>query len=267
MGGSFSATNHVLPIPGGLSMGGRFQLQTTYSRFRRGVGHGRVVFSYKPCTPDSGGGGWPWGVLFQLQTTYSRFRRKKPVQRALILGASRLNGCTHFPDGGEAVWPDPGTLAQDPPARPFSGPRKARFDAPGADFSASLKKSGKESPRPVFSAPGGVGHGGCFFSYKPRTPDSQGGLAMGGSFSATNCVLPIPATKIVVKIKFHSGVRFKNVYRFSRPPFWWGAYPLVVKQNRHELATIHVMLIPGPFWPPDWYQKAYLAHQSHIRVH
>ena len=180
MGGSFSATNHVLPIPGGLSMGGRFQLQTTYSRFRRGVGHGRVVFSYKPCTPDSGGGGWPWGVLFQLQTTYSRFRRKKPVQRALILGASRLNGCTHFPDGGEAVWPDPGTLAQDPPARPFSGPRKARFDAPGADFSASLKKSGKESPRPVFSAPGGVGHGGCFFSYKPRTPDSQGGLAMGG---------------------------------------------------------------------------------------
>ena len=80
MGGSFSATNRVLPIPeGGLAIGGRFQ----------------------------------------LRTMYSRFRLEKPVQRVLILGASRLNACTDFPDGGEAVWPDPGTLAQDPPARPF----------------------------------------------------------------------------------------------------------------------------------------------------
>ena len=83
---------------------------------------------------------------------------------------------------------------------------------------------------------------------------------MGGSFSATNYVLLIPATKIVVQLKFHSGARFKYVYRFSRTPFWWGAYPLVVKQNRHELATMYVVLIPGPFWPPDWYQKAHLVH-------
>ena len=80
MGGSFSATNRVLPVPEG---------------------------------------GWPWGGRFQLQTMYSRFRLEKPVQRALISGASRLNVCTDFPDGGEAVWPDPGTLAQDPPHGPF----------------------------------------------------------------------------------------------------------------------------------------------------
>ena len=57
MGGSFSATNHVLPIPeGGWPWGVLFQLQTMYSRFPRGVGHGGCFFSYKPCTPDSRGG-------------------------------------------------------------------------------------------------------------------------------------------------------------------------------------------------------------------
>ena len=70
---------------------------------------------------------------------------------------------------------------------------------------------------------------------------------MGGLFSATDRVLPIPATKIVVQLKFHSWARFKCVYRFSRTPFWWGAPPLVVKQNRYELAIIRVVLIPGPF--------------------
>ena len=186
MGGSFSATNYVLPIPeGGWPWGGRFQLQTMYSRFPRG--------------------GWPWGVLFQLQTMYFRFRRKKPVQRALISGASRLNGCTHFPDGGEVIRPDPGTLAQDPPARPFSGPRKARFDAPGADFSASIKKSGKESPRPVFSAPGGVGHGGCFFSYKPRTPDSRGGWPWGGRFQLRTAYSRFRRRKSLSKSNFTRG--------------------------------------------------------------
>ena len=67
----------------------------------RGVVHGGVIFSYKLRTPDSRGGlamggsfsatnhvlpipegGCPWGVIFQLQTMYFRFRRKKPVQRA-----------------------------------------------------------------------------------------------------------------------------------------------------------------------------------------
>ena len=88
---------------------------------------------------------------------------------------------------------------------------------------------------------------------------------MGGSFSATDHVLPIPATKIVVQLEFHSWARFKCVYRFSRSPFWGGAPPLVVKQNRYGLATMYVMLIPGPFWPPDWYQKAHLAHFGHMR--
>ena len=93
---------------------------------------------------------------------------------------------------------------------------------------------------------------------------------MGGSFSVTNRVLPIPATKIVVQLEFHSWARLKSVYRFSRTPFWWGTYPLVVKQNRHELATMYVVLIPGPFWPPNWYQKAhfgpYWAHEGEVRT-
>ena len=101
--------------------------------------------------------------------------------------------------------------------------------------------------------------GGCFFSYKLRTPGSGGGCPWGGAFSATNRVLPVPASKIVAQTKFHSGARFKHVYRFSGTPFWGGAYPLVVKQNRYRLLEIHVVLIPGPFWPPDWYQKAHLA--------
>ena len=83
---------------------------------------------------------------------------------------------------------------------------------------------------------------------------------MGGSFSATDHVLPIPATKIVVQLEFHSWARFKCVYRFSRSPFWGGAPPLVVKQIRYELATMYVMLIPGPFWPADWYQEAHFGH-------
>ena len=95
MGGSFSATNHVLPIPvGGWPWGGCFQLRTAYSRFRRG--------------------GWPWGGRFQLRTMYSRFRLEKPVQRAGISGASRLNACTHFPGGRRGRLAGPGNAGPGP---------------------------------------------------------------------------------------------------------------------------------------------------------
>ena len=48
----------------------------------------------------------------------------------------------------------------------------------------------------------GVGHGGVVFSYELRTPDSRGGLAMEGSFSATNCVLPIPVGGLAMEGSF-----------------------------------------------------------------
>ena len=100
MGGCFFSYKPRTPGSRGVvHRGVLFQLQTAYSRFRGGVGHG--------------------GVLFQLQTAYSRFRRKKPVQRAVILGASRLNWCTDFPAGGGPVRPDPETLAPNTPDRPF----------------------------------------------------------------------------------------------------------------------------------------------------
>ena len=130
---------------------------------------------------------------------------------------------------------------------------------PGPIFPPVSKRAGKERPAGFFGSQGGCPWGGRF---QLRTTYSRfpGGLAMGGSFSVTNRVLPIPATKIVVQLKFHSGARFKCVYRFSRSPFLGGAPPLVVKQIRYGLATIHVMLIPGPFWPADWYQEAHFAH-------
>ena len=54
-GGSFSATNHVLPIPGGLARGGSFSATNHVLPIPEGgLAKGGVVFSYKPCTPDSG---------------------------------------------------------------------------------------------------------------------------------------------------------------------------------------------------------------------
>ena len=48
----------------------------------------------------------------------------------------------------------------------------------------------------------------------------------------------------------------KGVYRFSRPSLRGGAYPLVVKENRHDLALTYVTFIPMPFWASERYQKA-----------
>ena len=58
MGGSFSAINHVLPIP-------------------RGVGHGGVIFSYR--------------------TAYSRFRRRKSLSNSNFTRGPGSNVCTDFP--------------------------------------------------------------------------------------------------------------------------------------------------------------------------
>ena len=46
----------------------------------------------------------------------------------------------------------------------------------------------------------------------------------------------------------------KGVYRFSRPSLRGGAYPLAVKENRHNLALTYVLFGPTPFWASDQYQ-------------
>ena len=48
----------------------------------------------------------------------------------------------------------------------------------------------------------------------------------------------------------------KGVYRFSRRSLRGGAYPLVVKENRHVLALTYVLSGPMPFWALERYQKA-----------
>ena len=60
------------------------------------------------------------------------------------------------------------------------------------NFAAGARGVGWPGSMPYSSPQGGCPWGGVVFSYKLRTPDSGGGLAMGGSFSATNHVLPIP---------------------------------------------------------------------------
>ena len=92
----------------------------------------------------------------------------------------------------------------------------------------------------VLPIPGGVGHGGVIFSYEPRTPDS------GDENRCPNRISLVGQVQMCVQIFPVSNLG--------------GCAPLVVKQIRYELATIHVMLIPGPFWPADWYQKAHFGH-------
>ena len=40
----------------------------------------------------------------------------------------------------------------------------------------------------------------------------------------------------------------KGVYTSSDAPFRGGAYPLVVKENSHDLAITYVTFNPTPFW-------------------
>ena len=58
--------------------------------------------------------------------------------------------------------------------------------------------------------------GGSFSATNRVLPVPEGGLAMGGSFSATNHVLPIPAGKALPTGLDFRGIAPKCVYRFSR---------------------------------------------------
>ena len=102
------------------------------------------------------------------------------------------------------------------------------------------------SYKPCTSDSRGVGHGGCVFSYKLRTSDSGGGLAMGGSFSATNHVLLIPAEKARQTGLGFRGIAPECVYRFSR----WRRGRLAGPGNAGPgPAGQAVLRSPeGPFW-------------------
>ena len=67
--------------------------------------------------------------------------------------------------------------------------------------------------------------------------------------------LTIPPGKFVAKNAIsRKDAMPKGVYRFSRPSLRGGAYPLVVKGNRHVLALTYVLFIPMPFWASERYQ-------------
>ena len=50
------------------------------------------------------------------------------------------------------------------------------------------------------------------------------------------------------KSEFHYKATPKGVYTSSDTPFRGGAYPLVVKENSHDLAITYVTFGPTPFW-------------------
>ena len=56
------------------------------------------------------------------------------------------------------------------------------------------------------------------------------------------------------KSRFHEDAMPKGVYRFSRRSLRGGAYPLVVKGNRHVLALTYVLFGPMAFWAFFRYQ-------------
>ena len=105
-----------------------------YSSLQGGLSIGGVIFSYKPRTPGSRGVVHRGGH-FQLQTAYSRFRGGVGHRGVLF---QLQTAYSRFRRGG-CPW--------------------------GGAFSAT---------NCVLPVPGGVVHGGCFFSYKLRTPGSGG---------------------------------------------------------------------------------------------
>ena len=131
MGGSFSATNHVLLIPA------------------RKTRPGRRDF---------------WGIVRKCVYRFSRWRRGRPA------GPGN-------PGPGA-----PGQAVLRPPEGPFSCSR-------GGFFRQYQKERGKERPSGFFGP--------------------QGGLSMGGAFSATNHVLLIPGGVV------HGGVIFSYKLRTS----------------------------------------------------
>ena len=258
--GGWAAWIHgIFVSPGGVGHGGVVFSYEPRTPDSRGVGHGGVVFSYEPRTPGSGGG-------LAMGGSFSATNHVLPIPA----GKARPTGLDFRGIAPECVYRFSrwrrGRLAGTRERWPrthwtgrFEVPGRPVLMLPGPIFPPVSKRAGKERPAGFFGP--------------------QGGLAMGGgSFSATNHVLPIPGGvghgggHFQLQTAYSRFRRRKSLSNsnFTRGPgsnvctdfpglHFRGVPPLVVKQIRYELATMYVMLIPGPFWPPDWYQKAHLA--------
>ena len=105
----------------------------------------------------------------------------------------------------------------------------------------------KGSLRRHFSAPGGGCHKEGTFQaqlYVLFESDGVGGTGICGFLDVTKGILG-PMTP---KSEFHYKATPKGVYTSSDTPFRGGAYPLVVKENSHDLAITYVTFDPTPFW-------------------
>ena len=74
--------------------------------------------------------------------------------------------------------------------------------------------------------------------------DGVGGTGICGFLDVTKGLLG-PMTP---KSEFHYKATPKGVYTSSDTPFRGGAYPLVVKENSHDLALTYVTFGTTPFW-------------------
>ena len=98
----------------------------------------------------------------------------------------------------------------------------------------------------IFRPLGGVAIRRPLFRLKVCTlrSDGVGGTGICGFLDVTKGLLG-PMTP---KSEFHDKATPKGVYTSSYGPFRGGAYPLVVKENSHDLLLTYVTFNPTPFW-------------------
>ena len=191
MGGSFSATNHVLLIPGGLAMGGAFSATNHVLLIPEGGWPWGVVFSYKLRTSDSGGG-LAMGGSFSATNCVLLIPAEKARQTGLGFRGIAPECVYRFSRWRRGRLAGPGNAGPGPAGQAvLRSPEGPFWCSRGRFFRQSQKERGRERPAGFsgsrgglamggsFSAtnhvlliPRGVGHGGVVFSYKPRTSDS-----------------------------------------------------------------------------------------------
>ena len=106
--------------------------------------------------------------------------------------------------------------------------------------------AGKGLSDVIFRPLGGVAIRKALFRLKLCTLQSYGvgGTGICGFLDVTKGLLG-PMTAFA---GFHDKATPKGVYTSSYAPFRGGAYPLVVKENSHDLAITYVTFDPTPFW-------------------
>ena len=106
--------------------------------------------------------------------------------------------------------------------------------------------AGKGLSDVIFRPLGGVAIRKALFRRNSCTfrSDGVGGTGIYGFLDVRKGILG-PMTAFA---GFHDKVTPKGVYTSSYAPFRGGAYPLVVKENSHDLAITYVTFDPTPFW-------------------